>query len=160
MSNVEEKNEMSDGALYTFRLIAGCHQGNKKRYKKGEYIRSHHPLDEMFQGKFQRMPNVPAVIDDGPDSLQGGMSGNARPASSPDKIRDVVPFSFSESSNVSHLFPETKATGLVVYKDSLGGYAVAEKDSKVMTNIAGEVLGSKKKVTEFLADFMPSNEPD
>lgn len=157
MSSVEEKNT---GVLYTFQLVAGSHQGNKKRYKKGDFIQSHHPLDEMFVGKFQRMPNTPAVIDDGPDTDRSAVRDELRPVSPADQIRDVLPFSFTEATNVTHMFPDAKVAGLVVYKDSLGGYAVAEKDAKVLTNIAGQILGSKKKVADFLTDFLPSDSPD
>ena len=156
MSEVQEQQK----PLYTFQLIAGSHQGNKKRYKKGDVVQTHQPLDEMFVGKFQRLPNAPAIIDDGPDRIHAVTDDDARPISPADKIRDVVPFSFTEATNVTHLFADAKAAGLSVYKDSLGGYAVAEKDAKVLTNIAGVILGSKKKVAEFLANFVPSDLPD
>jgi hypothetical protein len=147
--------------LYTFQVIAGEHQGNKRKYVKGEIFQSVNELDKLFEGKFQRIPNTPAPIEDStpidpvPPALQ-----ERRPTVPNGTPKEPLPFSFVESANVSHLFPEASTAGLEVFKDSLGGYAIAETGVQVKQNLAGQILSSKQKVRDFLADFKPVDGKD
>lgn len=147
--------------LYTFQVIAGEHQGNKRKYVKGEIFQSVNELDILFAGKFQRIPNTPAPIEDVAPTDAVPPALQERKLTVPNGTpKEPLPFSFVESANVSHLFPEATTAGLEVFKDSLGGYAVAETGVQVKQNLAGQVLSSKQKVKDFLADFTPAEGKD
>lgn len=142
---------------YVFQVIAGEHQGNKRTYVKGDIFRSDHRLDEMFQGKFTLMPDVNIADDetDGDDTLRAGKGETKTmreeaPSTPDDRLLE---FMFESASNVTHLFPAATKIGLAVFKDTLNGYGVAHADDKNPTNLAGQVLGSKKAVNEFLAEY-------
>ena len=134
--------------LFTFRVIGGEHIGNKRTYPNGFTFKSRYPLDTWFVGKFQRIAETPVVIDD-----EEGPAKRLIPKKKPVVLED---FDFSEAADVTHMFPAAKESDLVVYKNETGGYAVAEAGAKVLINLAGEVLGTKKKVNEFLASFAES----
>ena len=156
-ADIAEKKE-----VYTFQVLAGEHQGNLRKYVKGDTFRSQFPLDTMFAGKFQRLPNAPLPVDEAPveKKMPNAPADEIHPHIPNGQIQEMMPFSFTEAADVTHLFPAAKEAGLAVYKDALGGYAVAEADAKVKTNLAGQILGSKKKVNLFLADFATSDEAD
>ncbi len=163
------------GNLYTVRLLAGEHQGRYKRYKAGDCFQTRQPLHKMFVNKFELVPSSPAPVEDGPgaDSLYSPeFAQNARADAQRDQQRNApydpyglqspqaeqprspyVPYDFASATNVTHMFKDAKALGLAVYKDSSGGYAVAEADVPVPANLAPSVLSSKKKVNEFLASM-------
>ena len=142
-----EKPETGE-ELYTFQVLEGEHCGNRRIYKKGDCFESNYPLDTMFINKFQRIPNKPLPADDRP-RVQG------RTRSAAEATREMMSFTFDEASNVTHMFPVAAKADLEVYKDSLGGYAVVEKGAMVKVNLADQILGSKKKVTEFLSAYEP-----
>ncbi len=157
-TDIAEKKE-----VYTFQVLAGEHQGNLRKYVKGDTFRSQYPLDTMFTGKFQRLPNAPLPVDEAPVEKtrpRTAAADDIYPHIPNNQLKDMMPFSFTEAADVTHLFPTAKVVGLSVYKDALGGYAVAEAEAKVKTNLADQILGSKKKVSEFLADFAPSDKAD
>ena len=142
---------------YVFQVIAGEHQGNKRTYVKGDIFRSDHRLDEMFQGKFTLMPDV-NIADDESDSEDQLRSGKGETKTMRDEAPSapedrLLEFMFESASNVTHLFPNAVKVGLAVYKDTLNGYGVAHTDEKNPTNLAGHVLGSKKAVNEFIAEY-------
>ena len=131
--------------LYTFRVMGGEHIGNKRVYKKGYTFKSRFPLDEMFVGKFYRVSDTPVLVDD-----DEGVPAHLIPQK---KAEQQLPFAFDEAADVTHLFPKAKEAGFAVYKNTTGGYAVVEPEAKVKVNLADEILGSKKKVNEFIASL-------
>lgn len=137
------------GQLYTFTVLSGEHQGNKRVYKQGQMFRSQYPLDELFPGKFQRMPNSPAPLDDSDQAAEKG--SQAKRVAAPE-----APFDFEDATDVTHMFAVAQTAGLTVYKNSVGGFGVAEAGAKKLENLAGQTLKSKKQVNQFLADFKPS----
>lgn len=139
--------ETGQDGRYVFQVLAGEHQGIRRVYKKGEIFRSNYELDVLFgKEKFQRLPDSGVTSDVEPE--------RKRRSDVADRvIKEMLPFTFDEASNVTHLFPEAAEHGLAVYKDSLNGYAIAEADAKVKENLAGGVLGSKKAVNAWLKDF-------
>ena len=134
--------------LYTFRVMGGEHIGNKRTYPKGYTFKSRFPLDEWFIGKFQRVSETPVLVDD-----EEGPAAHLIPKK---KTEVEVEFNFEEAADVTHLFPKAKENEFVVYKNETGGYAVAEAGAKVLVNLAGEILGSKKKVNEFIDSLIPA----
>jgi len=137
--------------LYTFRVIGGEHLGSKRTYKKGYTFQSRYPLDEMFVGKFDRVPDTPVILDDDtPDKRY-----------IPQKKAEVqLPFDFDEAADVTHMFPAAKDADLAVYKNALGGYAVIDANAKIKVNLADEVLGSKKSVNSFISSLASPSKQD
>lgn len=144
--------------LYTFRVIGGEHIGNKRNYKNGYTFQSRYPLDEIFVGKFDRVPDEPVVVDDEegpPKHLIPQKEGVTSPYG---EIRKPMrEFNFDEAADVTRLFPKAKEANLSVYKDELGGYAVAEAEAKVKVNLAESIMSSKKQVNAFITAFTVSS---
>lgn len=154
--------------LFTFQVMAGEHQGTRQKYVKGDIFQSIYELDKMFVGKFQRIPNSQAPVED----AQRVVVSNEEQANVPAALRtrkihkptgivkEPLPFSFAEAVDVTHLFTEAHDTGLSVYKDALGSYAIAEASAVEKKNLAGQVLGSRAQVRVFLKDFQPRDLPE
>ena len=143
----EITKESGQEGRYVFQVLAGEHQGIRRVYKKGEIFRSNYELDVLFgKEKFQRLPDSGVSSDVEPERKR-------RSDIAERVIKEMLPFTFDEASNVTHLFPVAAEHGLAVYKDSLNGYAIAEAEAKVKENLAGGVLGSRKAVNEWLKDF-------
>lgn len=130
---------------FIFQVLEGEHQGQKRKYVKGDIFKSSHELDKLFVGKFQRMPSA-GILDDDEE---------------PQRVKVAVPqaqdidptqFDFSASQNVTSKYPEAATIGLEIYKDTLGGYAVADKTAKVKKNLADTALTSKQ-VKAFLVEW-------
>ena len=144
--------------LYTFRVTGGEHIGNKRNYKDGYTFQSRYALDEIFVGKFVRIPDEPVVVDDedGPPKHLIPPKGDV--TSPYGEIRAPKrEFNFDEAADVTRLFPKAKEAELSVYKDELGVYAVSEADAKVKVNLAESIMSSKKQVNEFIAAFTVSS---
>lgn len=160
--------------LYTVRVLAGEHQGRYRKYVAGDVFQTKHPLHEMFVGKFELIPSAPAPVEEGPASsplptslpqaktpspamgpygeYKGDNTGIKDPFGMPSP-QSALPYDFASATDVTHLFKEAKELGLTVYKDSSGGYAVAEAGVPVPVNLAPSVLSSKKKVSEYLGSM-------
>jgi hypothetical protein len=147
--------------LYTFRVAAkaGEHIGNKRNYKSGYTFQSRYPLDELFVGKFDRVPDEPVVVDDedGPPKRLIPAKEEVTAPYGDIKQPALAEFVFEEASDITRLFPKAKELKLAVYKNTTGGYAVAEPEAKVKVNLADGVLGSKKQVNEFLESFQSAS---
>ena len=161
--------------LYTVRVLAGEHQGRYRKYVAGDVFQTKHPLHEMFVGKFELIPSTPAPVEEGPTASALPTSAPQEQPSSPAMgpygeykgnenvaLKDpfgmpsppsALPYDFASATDVTHLFKEAKDLGLSVYKDSSGGYAVAEAGVPVPVNLAPSVLSSKKKVSEYLGSM-------
>lgn len=137
--------------VFTFQVLAGEHIGNKRSYKKGECFQSQYPLDEMFVGKFQRMPSQPLPPDDLPEQTlaRGQVVQNSQP-------NQNMAFSFAAATNVTNVFPLAKKVKFEVFKDEMGGFAVTEATAQIKTNLADQVLTSKKEVNAFISRFLPA----
>lgn len=122
--------------MYTFTVIDGEHQGFAKAYKKGETFQSEYPLDKMFIGKFSRGSDTVVVDVKKPVSTR-------------------MTFVFSDADDVTEQFPLAKENKLRVFKDAMGGHAVAtlDDDNGEPVNVASSIMGSKQAVNKWLIDY-------
>lgn len=145
------------GQLYTFKVIAGEHQGKTRSYKAGEYFQSRYPLDEMFSGKFLRINTAPAPID---EVTPPGVAVMPMEGASPAPPKEPE-FNVQDAVNVTKQFPDAKKAELSVYNDpENGGYIIAEAGVESRENLAGQVLRTKKAVNKFLKDFVSPEAAD
>ena len=56
--------------FYTVQVKSGEHQGRHRTYKTGDVFRTQFPLHKMFVNKFELIPNTPAPIEEGPDTIR------------------------------------------------------------------------------------------
>jgi hypothetical protein len=133
---------MSKDKMYTFTVADGEHQGVKKIYKRGESFQSQYPLDKMFIGKFVRGAEVITV--------------DVKNRTSDTRLT----FVFADAEDVTDQFPLASEHELRVFKDSVGGYAVAsaQEDINDLMNLAPTVMGSKSQVKKWLTSYVESQE--
>lgn len=65
---------MAEKQYYTVKVLKGEHQGQHRTYHAGEVFRTQYPLHEMFTNKFELLPNAPAPIEGGPDTIRTVMN--------------------------------------------------------------------------------------
>lgn len=65
---------MAEQQYYTVKVRSGEHQGQHRTYHAGEVFRTQYPLHEMFTNKFDLLPNAPAPIEEGPDTIRTVMN--------------------------------------------------------------------------------------
>jgi hypothetical protein len=115
------------------------------RYKAGDIIEANIPLDELFVGKFQRLSNEVYQADLVPKRQV--------------KQDTRMIFVFADATDVSGSFPLAQENNLRVFKDAMGGYAVAVAGvpDDTLMNIAPTVMGDKKQVKEWLTSYLNSH---
>jgi len=136
---------MRETKMYRFTVTEGVHHGKDRVYKKGDTFESPYPMDEIFVGKFQRLSDV---------------IYREEPAPKPQKPDTRMTFVFADATEVTAKFPLAQENNLRVFKDSTGGHAVASADvnDDELMNIAPTVMGTKKRVDEWLASYLQSEE--
>jgi hypothetical protein len=136
MSTEKEKK------TYIFTVLEGEHQGVNKTYRKGDTFESNYPLDTMFVGKFMR--GAERVLSD---------VKKAKPDTR-------MSFVFSDAEDVTIQFPLAKEHNLHVFKDAMGGHAVAilDEDTEEPINIASTVMGTKQAVNKWLIEYSKQQE--
>jgi hypothetical protein len=134
---------MADNKMYTFTVIDGEHEGLQKTYKKGDTFRSQYPLDEMFIGKFLRGADI--IMVDSKKALDTRMM-----------------FVFSDADDVTEKFPIASENELRVFKDAMGGYAVASARANDidLTNLAPTIMGTAKQVNTWLVAYAKRKEQE
>ena len=161
MSDVERKKDEGRGpdGKFVFQLLAGEHQGKKRKYVKGDIFKSVEPLDELFSGKFQRMPYREKImdedVDDAPPRQTTALQERPVQIATGTNVDPMV-FDFNGATEVTPRFSLARKVGLEVWKDTLGAYAICEAGVKVRQNIVGQPLASKQ-VSEFLAEWVRSD---
>lgn len=157
--------------LFTVKVVSGEHEGRHRSYKAGEIFRTQYPLHTMFPNKFELLPNTPAPIEEGPDTISAVQAAQeaARATKEPPLQGPVPPapmspygeyaphnieeFDFEGAKKVTAQFKDAKEFGLDVWTTGSGDFAVTEAGAKVLTNLAPSVLKSKKEVRSFLASM-------
>ena len=156
---------------FTVRVKNGEHQGQHRVYHTGDVFRTQYPLHEMFVNKFELLPNAPAPIEGGPDTINTVRNAQSErneatkvnePApQSPTPPAEITPygeyspyvpetFDFANAKNVTSQFKAAKSLGLEVWNSASDGYAVSEAGAKVPMNLAPSNLATKKEVKEYL----------
>lgn len=165
---------------YTVKVRSGEHQGQHRTYHTGDVFRTQYPLHKMFVNKFDLLPNAPAPIEDGPDTImtvrnaqnaRTGRGDSQEAVSSPVPPAPMSPygeyapyssetFDFGAAKKVTGQFKEAKALGLDVWHHDKDGYAVAEAGAQVPMNLAPSALSTKKEVKEYLDSMKTPDMPD
>lgn len=173
---------------YTVRVKNGEHQGQHRTYHKGDVFRTQYPLHQMFTNKFELLPNEPAPIEGGPDTIRTVMNAQDAKAGrteQPYNVAQTAPvppaemspygeyaphaqetqftpetFDFASAKNVTNQFKGAKAMGLEVWNSASDGFAVSEAGAKVPMNLAPNALATKQEVKEYLDSMRSPEMPD
>lgn len=179
---------MDNKEYYTVRVRHGEHQGQHRTYHTGDVFRTQYPLHKMFVNKFELLPNTPAPIEGGPDTIatvmnaQNATAGRAErqraaTQTAPTPQAEMSPYGeyaphtqenqftpetydFSSAKKVTNQFKGAKAMGLEVWNSASDGYAVTEADAKVPMNLAPSAMATKNEVKEYLDSMRSPEIPD
>ncbi len=173
--------------LYTVKVVSGEHEGRHRSYKAGEIFRSQYPLHELFPNKFELLPNTPAPLEEGQDTISTVLKAqdalkvrqNDGPAQSSEQSSAPNPtpsaplspygeyapynaesFDFDNAKKITSQFKAAKDMGFDVWTTASGDFAVSEAGVKIPTNLAASVLKSKKEVRDFLNSMKTPAMPD
>ena len=173
---------------YTVRVKSGEHQGQHRTYHTGDVFRTQYPLHKMFTNKFELLPNAPAPIEGGPDTISTVLNAQNAKADRTDQqsgaIRTApVPpaemspygeyapntqgaqfspetYDFVSAKKVTNQFKGAKAMGLEVWNSASDGFAVSEAGAKVPMNLAPNAMSTKQEVKEYLDSMRSPEIPD
>jgi hypothetical protein len=143
---------MSEGKVYTFQVIEGVHvsKSNNKVYEKGTVFQSRHKLDEMFIGKFLRVPD------------QSIIEGDETVVNVKKEVKPI--FDFENATDVSEKFPTAFENGLRVYQNAEGNFGISTEmmiaEGGGPINISNQQLTSPKAVNTFVNAYLKNLKQD